>query len=69
MPTIKNKNMVFATAGDNSVEVDKSFQLPRVATASLPDATQYEGGLVYDTTSNTPKYSNGTEWVNLPTDV
>ena len=66
MPTIKNKNMVFGVAGDTSLEVDRVFQLPRVATASLPSASQYEGGLVYDTTDSIVKYSNGTDWVKLP---
>lgn len=35
------------------------------ATIDLPDATQYEGHQVYDTTTQTMKYSNGTTWVAL----
>ena len=52
--------------GDITVEGDATFygmvfpgQYP---TASLPTASSNEGGIAYDTTTNTFKYSNGTSW-------
>lgn len=41
------------------------LKIPSYVTASLPDATKNEGAIVYDTTTNTLKYSNGTAWQSL----
>lgn len=50
---IRNRNLVFGTAGASSPDLDKGFQLPKIATASLPTAAAaYEGMIVYDTTTN-----------------
>ena len=44
----------------------KSFSdilgLAKIATVSLPTASSYEGFIVYDATTQTLKYSNGTSW-------
>lgn len=36
------------------------------ATADLPSATSYTGGVVYDTTVADLKYSDGTNWKRIP---
>lgn len=44
----------------------KSVKLPNVATASLPTpAAANEGNIVYDATSNTVKFSDGSSWTNI----
>lgn len=41
------------------------FYPPQIATASLPDASGVEGMIVYDTTANKLKVSNGTAWETI----
>jgi hypothetical protein len=38
--------------------------LPQIATASLPAAASWPGSIVYDSTSHTFKFSNGTVWAS-----
>lgn len=63
---IKNRNMVFDTANDSSPDDHKFFQLPVISTASLPTAAAgNEGGIVYDATTNTVKFSDGSSWAAI----
>jgi hypothetical protein len=39
------------------------FRLWRVPTADLPPASEHEGAWLYDSTSLTPKFSDGTDWL------
>jgi hypothetical protein len=49
---IRNRNLVFGSAGASSPNLDKGIQLPKIATASLPTAAAaYAGMIVYDTTT------------------
>jgi hypothetical protein len=41
---------------------DSPLRLQSIATASLPTAADYPGGIVYDSTTETVKRSNGTAW-------
>ncbi len=43
----------------------KPRKLPQIATASLPAASSWKGHIVYDTTSNTVKYSDGANWISM----
>lgn len=47
------------------LQVATFFELPIYTTAALPAASSGEGRVVYDTTTNTLKYSNGSSWVEL----
>ncbi|MBN1402589.1 MAG: hypothetical protein JXA74_17240 [Anaerolineae bacterium] len=54
----------------SAAELDASlasagFYPPQIATASLPTASGVEGMLVYDTTANKLKFSNGTAWETI----
>jgi len=49
----------------DQVYVDSPFVLAGYATVSLPTASSHARGLVYDTTTNTVKFSNGTVWSNI----
>lgn len=40
-------------------------KLAQYATGSLPTASSFEGCIVYDTTTNEVKYSNGSTWTAL----
>lgn len=63
---IRNRNLIFSYVTADSDDVDKSFQLPKVATADLPTAgTANEGGLVYDATTDSVKYSDASSWNEL----
>jgi hypothetical protein len=42
------------------------FRFAQFATADLPTAADYEGGVVYDTTENSLKFSDGSTWSVLP---
>lgn len=50
-----------------NVFADKPLRLKGFATASLPDATQLQGGLVYDTDADMPKWSDGALWQSFAT--
>jgi len=65
---ITNKNMIFRKVNNDSRTTDKYLSLPEVSTASLTAvAADNEGGIVYDATTNTVKYSNGSAWANIAT--
>jgi hypothetical protein len=50
---IRNRNMVFSTANDDSRNEDKRLELPQIATASRPTAAAaIDGALYYDETTN-----------------
>ena len=60
---IRNRNLVFTKVTSTSADVDKYFQLPRVARASMPTASSSnEGGIAYDSTNNKVIFSNGSAW-------
>ena len=50
---------------DNNVTVDKPFRPGTYTTAGLPAATSFEGHIVYDSTTQTMKWSNGTAWATI----
>lgn len=59
---IRNRNTVWNTAGNASRNEDQYIQLPKVATASLPDdgAATMEGTISYDSTQRKlVVYTNG----------
>lgn len=41
------------------------FLVGQFATGSLPTASSFEGGMVYDTTTQTMKWSDGTSWATI----
>jgi hypothetical protein len=41
------------------------FRLWNVATAGLPPAADWKQGLIYDSTTGTIRYSDGTSWIEL----
>lgn len=60
---IKNRNMVFKTAGDDSSEEDKGLRVPVISNASLPpDTTAYEGMIAYDANANKLVVQTGSGW-------
>ena len=60
--------MIFRKVNNDSRTTDKYLSLPEVATGSLTAvAADNEGGIVYDATTNTVKYSNGSAWANIAT--
>lgn len=54
---------------DGSGAMTAPLPLQEVATADLPAAADHEGDVVYDTTTNTVKFSNGTSWVDLDAEI
>ena len=61
---IRNRNLIFGKATGDSRDEDKYIQLPEIATSDLPTpASDNEGGIAYDTTTNALKISNGSSWV------
>lgn len=69
--SIRNRNLVWKRANDDSADDDKYIQLPKISTSSLPTAVadgssgENEGGIVYDVTTNTVKFSNGSAWADV----
>jgi len=60
---IKNKSIIRSSVCATGEKYD---QLPLVATASLEAAASgNEGGIVYDSTTNSVKFSNGTSWAAI----
>jgi len=60
---IKNRNMVFATANNNSPDDHRYIMFPNIANASLPTAsTANEGGVAYDTDNSALYFSDGSSW-------
>ena len=56
-------NLAFPKDGTEPFEAPLPLQ--SVVTASLPTASLWEGALIYDTTVNVPKFSDGTSWKSL----
>lgn len=56
-------NVALTTDGADAMTAP--LALASYATGDLPDATAYEGAIVYDTTTNTVKWSNGTVWATI----
>ena len=50
---------------DGTEAMKGPLPLMSYATADLPDATLYEGAIVYDSTTNTVKFSDGATWANV----
>ncbi|MDI6788772.1 MAG: hypothetical protein QME51_10415, partial [Planctomycetota bacterium] len=67
--TIRNNNLAFG----HKNRTTKAFGLPNTATADLPDSVAGQGSsgttgmLVYDSTSGSLKYNNGSTWAELST--
>lgn len=52
-------------SGDGTAVIsNKIIQLANIATASLPAAASYKGAVVFDSTTNTFKYSDGSSWIS-----
>lgn len=72
---IKNRNIDKDAGIDlskldlTSTPGDTHLQLPETATDGLPAAgAGNEGAITYDATTNTVKFSNGSEWANIGSD-
>lgn len=51
---------------DDSVDFgNRTILLGQFATGNLPGATNVEGGIVYDSTTSTIKFSDGSSWQNI----
>lgn len=50
---------------DGTEVMNRPLPLASYATADLPDATLWEGSIVYDLTTQTVKWSNGTAWATI----
>lgn len=50
---------------DNRIQLSGPLKLASYATGSLPTAANHEGSIVYDTTTNTVKFSDGATWANI----
>ena len=63
---IQTESILVEDGGNVDLGDSTTLLLPRIATASLPAATAANAGmLVFDTTSGTVKYSDGSQWVEL----
>lgn len=66
--TINNRHIKHEDRPDSGPRADRNAfsMLPFTATASLPSAaTGNEGGIVYDSTTNTVKFSDGSSWAAI----
>lgn len=59
----QNYRLNLAIPKDGTEPMEAPLPLQPVPTASLPDATTNEGSVIYDTTTNELKYSDGVNWV------
>lgn len=50
---------------DGSEGMSRPLPLARFATVDLPNAALWEGSIVYDSTTKTVKWSNGTVWATI----
>ena len=50
---------------DGTEAMTAPLPLKQYATADLPAAASYEGCIVYDSTTNTVKWSNGSVWATI----
>jgi len=57
--------MVSHTSGIERIYANAPLILNSVITGSIPTASNYEGGVLYDTTLNVIKYSDGLTWHTL----
>lgn len=55
----------YAVTTDGMEVMTAPLGLAQYATVDLPDATAYEGHILYDSTTNTVKWSNGTVWATI----
>jgi len=59
-------DITFAAAASLDAKLATAgFYPPQIATASLPTASGVKGMVVYDTTANKLKVSNGTAWETI----
>lgn len=61
----QNYRLNLAFPKDGTEPFEAPMPLQSVVTGSLPNPTLFEGNIIYDTTTNTLKYSNGVAWVSL----
>lgn len=61
----QNYRLNLALPKDGTEDMEAPLPLQEVATASLPSAALWEGGILYDTTINVPKFSDGSAWKSL----
>lgn len=50
---------------NNNLTIYGILSLPQYATADLPTASSYLGGIAYDTTTETPVFSDGSVWAAI----
>src|SRR3990167_511300 len=62
-----SNNIVSASTTSIVLDPLHPFRIPAIATASLPAAADWKRGLVYDSTTNTLKFSNGSSWLVIAT--
>lgn len=60
-----NYRLNLAYPKDGTEPFEAPMPLQSVVTGSLPPAANFEGNIIYDTTTNTLKYSNGSAWISL----
>lgn len=63
---IGNKQLRF---GHHTWRSDSALGLPQHTTGNLPAAASFETGILYDSTTSTIKFSNGSSWTSLATGV
>ena len=59
----RRANDALSKTGSEAMETP--LGLVHYATANLPPAADYEGFIVYDSTTQTVKWSNGTVWATI----
>lgn len=65
---IRNRNMIFQHANDDSRDEDQYIRLPKIAKASRPTAAAaINGAVYYDTTDDTVKACVDGSWVDIST--
>lgn len=57
--------IVSNTGGTEVISANAPLVFAPTTTINLPDPTLYEGGVVYDTDTNTLKFSDGIVWANI----
>lgn len=55
-----------AIIDDGSKPMSQPLVLAQFPTVSLPNPALWKGAIVYDSTTNTVKRSNGAAWANVP---
>ena len=59
------RRLNLAVMKDGTETMTGPVKLAQYATGDLPAAADYEGSIVYDSTTNTVKFSNGAAWASL----